>query len=379
MINIRKLREEISDLISQYGESRFAFLTGSYVHRRKTSSDLDLVVVYSYKFDENFLKEYIDYQRRRGFHPDQQYPCELIREDNLTDLLDVHNVILLRQPIQKNLKKWNPFDLSLLYATQLLWGDGQVVDGNNELLKSFKRRSMLYLSQVCGKEIHSFDRNITSPLSLPLTDKLGSLWRNITNPKGLLFFDAGGTLIYPVPIYDLFNEEYDLWEEDNKLYAQYKSGGIDSGVLFHKTIQLYKKRNLKYEDFLRTAEKLSINRELESTIKHARNNGWITVCLSGGLQICLEHRVGHLFDSIISNKIIFERDQIKEGRYTLSDKQKFSQVVNMAGKISVPLENVVYVGDEVSDFLVRQSLPRAGGRYFDFHETERLNRLLYSS
>ena len=374
------LRNEIKRLIRDYSKCRFAVLTGSYVTKQKKDADLDLLIVYSDKFNREFSREYSEYQKIRGFKPDLTYPCEIINEEFLDSLIDIEHAInnrgTLKKPIPKNPREWDDFNLALLYSIQLMCSDDEVVDGDNRLLKSFRRRGMIFLSQLFEGRFDKFKDYILSPLEITLTKEIESSWDNVKNLKGLFFCDAGDTLIYPAPIYDLFNEGYNLWEEDNEIYALYKNGEINSEELFRRTIKLYKKNDITSDNFNDISKKIRIRRDLSQILENAREEGWYTICISGGFKSCLDNRVAHLFDKVIANKVFFDDGKIIDGEYVCSDEEKNTYISRISRLAEVSYRDIVYVGDEISDSLVRDFLKKNEGRYVDIQDIQELDNLI---
>lgn len=184
--------------------------------------------------------------------------------------------------------------------------------------------------------------------------------------KMLVAFDVDGTLIKGIR-----HSWTLLWNElgiDNSSQVKLKERFIKGSLSYLEWVKKDCKRlvengfSRKHITKIVASGKCSLTKNLIPAVQKLKENGVIVVIISGGVDALLYEllpEAKELFDEILINQFIFNKDnkleKISATEYDWDDRKKGVVGKNrglerMCEKYSIPLENSVFVGDDLNDF-----------------------------
>ncbi len=144
------------------------------------------------------------------------------------------------------------------------------------------------------------------------------------------------------------------YEEDKRLYEEYKSGLVTYDEWNNKILNLYlKHKDANKEEITKILSRYSYNKGVREVIKYLKNKGYVLVLISGSIDILVD-MVAKDLDikfSKSNNTFIFDnqnriKDIISNGDDTYS---KMSYLNDFCGKLKLNLKDCACVGDGAND------------------------------
>lgn len=184
--------------------------------------------------------------------------------------------------------------------------------------------------------------------------------------KRLIAFDVDGTLVKGIR-----HSWTLLWKElglNNKIQAERKRKFINGEISYLDWVKMDTKdlidNGFEYQHVVNIIEnkRCSLTQHLTEAINLLKDNGFVVTIISGGVDVIfyeLLPNAKELFDEILINQFIFDEngklEKISATEYDWDDSKKGVVGKNrglerLCEKYSVPIENSVFVGDDLNDF-----------------------------
>lgn len=189
--------------------------------------------------------------------------------------------------------------------------------------------------------IYDFDGTLT-PYSLPkfeILEKCG-LKNGALNPKFLQMSKEKSN-----------NENIDLYTAIYETYFQIiKNAGF----------------SLINDNFCLGADNVSYNNNVKEFLTFLKNNDIKNYLLSSGLEVYLKKtNISNLFTKIYATTLTYNSKQEATGiKYLMSDRNKVEAIKNIIktlGNKSDDCQNIIYIGDGVTDYYAMEYVKRNGG------------------
>jgi len=170
----------------------------------------------------------------------------------------------------------------------------------------------------------------------------------------LICFDLDQTLINHSSWKELGFALGISYEEDKRLYEEYKSGLVTYDEWNKKILNLYlKHKDANKEEITKIFSRYSYNKGAREAIKYLKNKGYVLVLISGSIDILVDmvaKDLGIKF-SKSNNTFIFDnqnriKDIISNGDDTYS---KMFYLNDFCGKLKLNLQDCACVGDGAND------------------------------
>ncbi len=183
-------------------------------------------------------------------------------------------------------------------------------------------------------KVHTFQRRQNSSLG--------------HKPKGMVVFDMDGTLIETKSSWWLIHQAMGTKSEAEEYEKMYREGIIDYDRWAELDISTWIGRD--FSPALSALRKVKLMKGAKSAIRLLRSNGFIVGVVSAGLNVVLERVLKEVkldFYEINELKI---KDNIVVGCNTrVGYRDKGRKVIELSKGFSVPLDNVIVVGDAEND------------------------------